>query len=85
MRMTACPSSAVCPLWVTGNLEGAPYRKSLKTRSFERAEQLKREIENGTKAEQPKGITIKDALDAFIKDCNGRNLARNTLGKYRNL
>jgi len=74
-----------CPLWATGTLEGAPYRKSLKTRSFERAEQLKREIENGTKPEQPKGITIKDALAAFIKDCEGRNLSRNTLRKYRTL
>lgn len=74
-----------CPLWATGTLEGAPYRKSLKTRSFERAEHLKREIENGTQPEQPKGITIKDALAAFIKDCEGRNLSQNTLRKYRTL
>ena len=32
-----------CTLWATGTLEGKPYRRSLKTRSFERAEQLKRE------------------------------------------
>jgi integrase/recombinase XerD len=74
-----------CPLWATGTHEGAPYRKSLKTRSFERAEQLKREIENGKKSQKPKGITIRDALGAFIKDCEGRNLARNTLRKYRSL
>jgi len=72
-------------LWATGTFEGKPYRKSLKTRSFERAEQLKRGIENGSQPEQPKGITIKDALDTFIKDCEGRNLAPKTLGKYRGL
>jgi integrase len=74
-----------CPLWATGTLEGAPYRKSLKTRSFERAEQLKREIENGNKPEQLKSITIKDALAAFITDCEARNLTPKTLSKYRTL
>jgi integrase len=74
-----------CPLWATGTLEGNPYRRSLKTRSFERAEQLKREIENGNKPEQPQGITIKDALAAFIKDCEARNLSRNTIRKYKGL
>lgn len=72
-----------CPLWATGTLEGRHFRRSLKTRSFERAEQLKREIENGTKADQPKQITIAHALTAFIKDCEARNLSRSTLGKYR--
>jgi integrase/recombinase XerD len=74
-----------CPLWATGTIESKPYRRSLKTRSFERAEQLKREIENGSKPDQPKSITIKDALAAFIKDCETRNLSRNTLRKYRTL
>ncbi len=74
-----------CPLWATGTLEGAPYRKSLKTRSFERAEQLKREIENGNKPEPPRSITINDALAAFIKDCESRNLTPKTLAKYRTL
>jgi integrase len=72
-----------CPLWATGTLEGVPYRKSLKTRSFDRAEQLKREIENGNKPEQLKSIMIHDALDAFVTDCESRNLNRATLAKYR--
>jgi integrase/recombinase XerD len=74
-----------CPLWATGTLEGQHYRKSLKTRSFERAEQLKRNIENGKQPDQPKSITIKDALAAFIKDCEQRNLTPKTLSKYRSL
>ena len=28
-----------CSLWATGTLDGNPYHKSLKTRSFERAQQ----------------------------------------------
>jgi integrase len=75
-----------CALWAKGTVEGKPYQKSLKTRNFERAEQLARKTENGVQPkEQPKGITIKDALAAFIKDCEGRHLSRNTLRKYRSL
>jgi integrase len=74
-------------LWATGTLEGKPYRKTLKTRSFERAEQLKRRLEDGIKPpqEKPKGITIKDALAAFIENCEQRNLTPKTLSKYRTL
>jgi integrase len=74
-----------CPLWATGTLESKPYRRSLKTRSFERAEQLKREIENGNKPEQTKIITIEYALKAFTKDCESRNLCISTLRKYESL
>ena len=75
-----------CTLWATGTLDGKPYRKSLKTRSFERAEKLKREIEDGTKPEeQAKKTTVKDALAAFIRDCEARNLNQSTLGKYERL
>jgi site-specific recombinase XerD len=75
-----------CALWAKGTIEGKPYQKSLKTRNFERAEQLARKIENGVQAkQQPKGITTKEALAAFIKDCEGRNLSRNTLRKYQTL
>jgi site-specific recombinase XerD len=75
-----------CPLWATGTFEGRPYRKTLKTRSFERAQQLVHEIEKGTvdrkKAEL---ITVPAAIEAFIKDCELRNLSSSTLGKYRRL
>jgi integrase/recombinase XerD len=64
-------------------VEGKYIRRSLKTRSWERAEELKREIEDG-KTEQ-KSITIEDTLEAFIKDCEARNLNPSTLRKYRRL
>ena len=74
-----------CILWATGTLEGKAFRKSLKTRSFERAEQIKRKIEDGNQAQQPKSITISDALAAYIKDAESRNLSKGTLKKYRRL
>ena len=49
-----------CPLWGKGMLEGEPYQKSLKTRSFERAQQIIREIEDGKRPEE-KHISIKTA------------------------
>lgn len=73
-----------CAIWATGTIEGKPFRQSLKTRNFERAETLKRKLEDGVTPRE-KGITIKDATDAFIKDCQARNLNPSTFGKYRRL
>ena len=73
-----------CALWAKGTLEGQPYQKSLKTRSFERANQIIRDIEDGKKDQsQPKSISITGATQAFEKDCQARNLHRSTLGKYK--
>ncbi len=75
-----------CPVHVEGTVEGKYYRHSLKTNSWERGEQLKRQREDGiVPKEQSKSITIKDALDAFIADCEARNLAANTRSKYKQL
>lgn len=63
---------------------GKPFRQSLKTRNFERAEILKRKLEDGVTPRE-KGITIKDATDVFIKDCQARNLNTSTFGKYKRL
>lgn len=73
-------------LWATWTLVGAPYRKSLKTRSFEKAQQLVRDLEDGIQPkEAPRTVTLKNALDAFIVDCESRNLNQSTLRKYRSL
>lgn len=73
-----------CPLWGKGMLEGEPYQKSLKTRSFGRAQQIIREIEDGKRPKE-KHISIKDALAAFITECEARNLTEPTLRKYLSL
>lgn len=70
-----------CPLWATGTLEGNIFRRSLKTRSFERAEQIKRNIEDGNQP-KGKGISVADALASYIKDATNRNLSAGTLKKY---
>jgi integrase/recombinase XerD len=75
-----------CALWAKGTLEGEPYQKSLKTRSFERAQQLVREIEEGKKpiADKPKIPTIEEAVTKFMADAeHGRKLTAGTLKKYR--
>jgi integrase len=73
-----------CAIWATGTLDGKPYRQSLKTRNFERAEQRKREIESGNApAVQPKHITITEAVERLIADSEARNLNRSTMAKYK--
>ncbi|HEY1218764.1 MAG: site-specific integrase [Bryobacteraceae bacterium] len=71
-----------CALWADGTLEGKPYRKSLKTRSFERAQELIREIEDGRKPEVPV-VTLKRAADTFSDDLQAQNRAADTVRKYR--
>jgi|HubBroStandDraft_6_1064221.scaffolds.fasta_scaffold341999_2 site-specific recombinase XerD len=73
-----------CALWAKGTLEGKPFQKSLKTRNFERAEQIKRTLEDGIQAkEQPKAVTVKSALASYVKESERRNLNATTLRKYK--
>ncbi len=72
-----------CSLWAEGTVEGKYLRRSLKTRSWERAHEIVKDIERG-KVEQ-QSITVEYATQAFIKDCESRNLGKSTLGKYRRL
>ena len=72
------------PIWIQGTWAGEAMRKSLDVDSWARAEELKRQIEDGnTPEEQQQGITIEDALKAFIADCETRNLNPATLRKYK--
>ena len=73
-----------CSLWATGTLDGQLYRKTLKTRSFDKAQRIVHEIENGKRDKKPpKVVTIKHALDVFFADCESRNLNKSTVSKYR--
>lgn len=74
-----------CALWVKGTLEGQPYQRSLKTRSFERAEQLKKDIESGRAKQDETGVSTEHALDTFLKECESRNLNASTQRKYKGL
>jgi hypothetical protein len=76
-----------CPIWVRGTWDGKPIRKSLDVNRWAKAEKLKREIEDGTRPEEPKeeAITVRAALDAFIAEGKRRNLNHSTLRKYKSL
>jgi len=73
-----------CLWWATGTLEGRPYRKSLKTANYDRAEQLKNHIEAG-KAPQPKSksLTFDEASSRFIRKLQAELRAADTVRKYR--
>lgn len=58
-------------------------RESLDVNVWSKAEELKREIEDGN--QQKEGVTINHALQSFIDDCTNRNLNRSTLLKYTRL
>ena len=78
--------SCRCSVWVRGTLEGEPYpRRSLKTKSWQRAERIIREIENGKRESQQPKMTVAAAMEKFVADCESRNLTANTLQKYRRL
>jgi integrase/recombinase XerD len=68
-----------CPCWVEGTVEGKYYRKSLKTRNWERATKLAREIEEGKKPR----IAITEATYAFVRDAEARGLRPTSVYKYR--
>jgi integrase len=71
-----------CALWATGTLDGRPWRKALKTRSFEKAQQTVREIEDGKKPETVV-ITLKRASETFTNDLQAQNRSADTVRKYR--
>jgi integrase len=72
-----------CALWATGTLDGKPYRRSLKTRSFEKAEQKKRQLEDAKHPENRESVTLEHAFEIFLADCLRRNLNPSTIAKYR--
>jgi integrase len=66
---------------VEGTVEGKYIRRSLKTRSWERGEELRRQIEDGRSTEEQ--ITIATAIEKFLADCQARNLTPDVLRKYK--
>jgi hypothetical protein len=73
-----------CPVWAEGTIEGQYLRQSTKTRSWERAEQIRRQWEENRKpTESP--ITITEALQAFYADRERQAVNPRTLRKYRYL
>jgi integrase/recombinase XerD len=86
-----------CPKWVNGILgsDGPFIRKSAKTRSWEKAEEFKRQLEVEHEATQngevgdaivaTEPISMKDAIDRFLKTKRNENLAESTLDKLKTI
>lgn len=60
-------------------MEGKYYRQSLKTRSWERATKLAREMEEG----KTQRVTIEKATASFLDDAEARGLREPSIYKYR--
>jgi len=94
-----CPSDDInykrcrCPKWINGILgsDGTFIRRSAKTRSWEKAEDFKRKLEEEYEAKQkgleeasrpePALVTVKEAVARFLNSKRNENLADSTLDK----
>ena len=87
-HMKSCPHRARtykkcgCPIWVQGTLHDKWLKKSLDLRNWESAQKLVRDWESGH-SKSLELSSISKACDAFIRDCEARNLSSASLGKYR--
>jgi integrase/recombinase XerD len=76
-----------CPMWISGTLHGRLIRESLKTRSWAKAEEIKRRMEDSldpaSAAAITAPITVKTGVDAYIQDGVDRGLTDSTLDNRR--
>src|SRR5215472_16187174 len=94
---TSITSVAAAPKWINGILgsDGPFIRRSAKTRSWEKAEDLKRELEaeyeskqNGDRGAVPatsEKVSVKDAVMRFLKSKRNENLADSTIDKLKTI
>lgn len=73
-----------CACWIEGTTEGKYIRQSLKTRSWERAEELKREFEDAGRP-RPIVLSVSDAVASFYAECKVQNLRAASVKKYTQL
>lgn len=75
-----------CQIWVEGTVEGKYVRRALKTTSWERAEELERQLIRNAEVKTPPAPipNIGEAITKFLADAeHGRMLAKGTIKKYR--
>ncbi len=98
-----CPSDDInykrcrCPKWINGILgsDGPFIRRSAKTRSWEKAEDFKRKLEEEYEAKEkrleeasrPESalVTVKEAVARFLNSKRNENLADSTLDKLNTI
>lgn len=73
-------ASCSCPIWVQGRLHGKRMRKSIGIRNWESAQKIVRDwearIDGGS-------MSVQDAFEKFLADCEARHLGEASIGKYR--
>jgi integrase/recombinase XerD len=86
-----------CPKWINGVLgsDGPFIRRSAKSRSWEKAEEFKRELEVEYEAKQngdresmavtPEKVSVKDAVTRFLNSKRNENLAESTIEKLKTI
>jgi hypothetical protein len=67
-------------MWIEGMLDGVYRRESLKVHSWEKAEKIRREMEEGKTV---KPVSIAEAIEIFLAEQQARALAESTLRKLR--
>jgi integrase/recombinase XerD len=76
-----------CPKWIQGTLpDGRPWRKTAKTRSWEKAQALCRTLEDQADPNKPElrpRAKITDAIQTFRDDEGSRRLTEGTVKKSR--
>ncbi|MGI8746653.1 MAG: tyrosine-type recombinase/integrase [Bryobacteraceae bacterium] len=70
-----------CPKWINGTLDSQFIRKTAQTRSWEKAEELKRRWEEAESPKKIEPITIEAAVEAYLADAKARELRTATLYK----
>jgi hypothetical protein len=74
-----------CPKWIRGVVDSKTIRQTAHTRSWEKAEQLRKSMDGGGAPLPAVPLTIVQALADFIADAEMRNLAPGTLSKLKTL
>ena len=73
-----------CPIWVSGTKDGRRIREALKSRDWNRAQEVVREWDvEGKKPKRKQRTTIQEWRDQFLKDAEARNLSNGTLRLYK--
>ncbi len=70
-----------CPKWINGSLGGHFIRKTAHTRSWEKAEELKRGWEEADSPKKIEPVTVEQAVEAYLADAKARELREATLYK----
>lgn len=79
-----------CPVWVDGFLGDREIRESLRTRNWQVAQRKVRDWEVEDKkteepAPEPTPVSISEAWEQFLNDCEVRSLREPTIRKYSHL